>query len=122
MEHVGLLVTERHDAGIDLVADIQEHVDKRHFVGRDVTDQLAVALVFCRISRIDNLRRLIIQSCKLRKLARRQLVGKLIAVERVDVCKPHRIVDLVVAFQFLEKLRLFFIVALRNDERHHVAA
>ena len=96
LEHLRLVVTERHDAGIHLLADKEEHVDERHLVGRDVTDQLAVALVFCRISRIDNLRRLIIQSCKLRKLARRQLVGQHVAVERLNVGKTHRGVDLVV--------------------------
>ena len=101
MEQVGLLVAERHDAGIDLIADVEEHIDERHLIGCDVADKLAVALVFRRIGRIDDLRRLIIEPCELRKLARSQLVGQLIAVECVDIGKAHRVVDLVVAFEFL---------------------
>ena len=101
VEHVSLLVTERHDAGIDLIADVEEHIDERHLIGCDVADKLAVALVFRRIGRIDDLRRLIIEPCELRKLARSQLVGQLIAVERVDVGKAHRVVDLVVALELL---------------------
>ena len=101
VEHVGLLVTERHNAGIHLIADVEKHIDERHLIGCDVADKLAVALVFRRIGRIDDLRRLIIEPRELRKLARSQLVGQLIAVERVDVGKAHRVVDLVVALELL---------------------
>ena len=101
VKHVGLLVAERHDAGIHLIADVEKHIDERHLIGCDVADKLAVALVFRRIGRIDDLRRLIIEPCELRKLARSQLVGQLIAVECVDIGKAHRIVDLVVALELL---------------------
>ena len=101
VEHVSLLVTERHNAGIHLIADVEKHIDERHLIGCDVADKLAVALVFRRIGRIDDLRRLIIEPRELRKLARSQLVGQLIAVERVDIGKAHRVVDLVVALELL---------------------
>ena len=101
VEHVGLLVAERHDAGIHLIADVEKHIDERHLIGCDVADKLAVALVFRRIGRIDDLRRLIIEPCELCKLARSQFVCQLVTVERVDIGKAHRVVDLVVAFEFL---------------------
>ena len=101
VEQVGLLVAERHDAGIDLIADIEEHIDERHLIGCDVADKLAIALVFRRVGCVDDLRCLIVEACELRKLARSQLVGQLIAVECVDVGKAHRVVDLVVALELL---------------------
>ena len=45
---------------------------------------------------VDDLRGLIIKPRKLGELTRRQLVGQHIAVERFDVGKTHRGVDLVV--------------------------
>ena len=96
LEHLRLVVTERHDAGIHLLADKEEHVDERHLVGGKVACNLAVFRLLSGVGGVDDLRGLIIKPRKLGELTRRQLVGQHVAVECFDVGKTHRGVDFVV--------------------------
>lgn len=42
LEHLCLVVAERDDAGVHLIADKEEHVDERDFVGGKVARKLAI--------------------------------------------------------------------------------
>ena len=106
-EHAHLLGIELDDARIRLLADEEEHVDERHLVRGDVSHELAVVAL---LGGIDDLRHLIVQPRKLRKLPRRQLVGEHAAVHRLGVGKADSVVDLPAALKLREQDGLFFIV------------
>ena len=96
LEHLRLVVTERHDAGIHLLADKEKHVDERHLIGGKITRELAIFRLLGGVGGVDDLRGLVIEARELGELARRQLVGQHVAIQRLNVGKTHRGVNLVV--------------------------
>ena len=69
---------------------------------------------------VNDLRGLIVKARKLSELARRQLVGEHITVERFDVGQAHRGIDLVVLAELVQNGGLLVVVARGNDEREHI--
>ena len=120
VQHLGLLVAEGNEALVDVVADEQEYVNERHAVGRDAAHQLAVVLMLRGVGGVDQLRQLVVDIRQLRELARGQLVGQGVAVHRLDVGKPHRVVDLRHRVQLVQDHALLLIVAGRHHHRHQI--
>ena len=121
MEVVQFLLREGDDAGVGLVADVEEHIHKGHPVRGKVADDLAVLLVLDGVGGVDELGGLVVEVGHLGELAGGELVFQHIAVLGLDVGQALRMVDLVVAFQLLQ--HLFFdavVVILRVDEGHEV--
>ena len=119
-EHLHLLVIERNDARVKLVADVQEHVDERHLIIGDISGKAPEFVMLHGVCRIDDLCQLIIKVCKLRELTRAELVCQAVAVHRLDVRHAHRAVDLVIALQLRKQFLLLVVVARRDDQREQI--
>ena len=83
LEHLRLVVTERHDAGIHLLADKEEHVDERHLVGGKVAYDLAVFRLLGGVGGVDDLRGLVIKPRELGELATHRGVDLVVLAELV---------------------------------------
>ena len=120
MQQLRLLVAERDEAGVHLLADEEEHIDERDLIGGEIARELAVFRLLGGIGRVDDLRSLVVKACKLGELARRELIGEHIAIERFDVGKAHRGVDLVVLAELVQNGGFLVVIARGDDEREHI--
>ena len=121
VEVVQVFLREGDDAGVGLVADVEEHIHQRHFIGGEVADDLAVLLVLDGVGGVDHLGGLVVQVGHLGELAGGELVFQHIAVLGLDVGQTLGGVYLIIAFQLLQHLFLdAVIVALGVDEGHEV--
>ena len=115
-------ILQRHIAFLHLLIDKQKHLDQRYLIIRQPVDHLRIVLIIHRVSRIDQLRHLIVQIDQLRKLPGRQLIRQMISVQRLDVGKPHRVIHLGTGIQILQKRLFLLVIPCRHDQRHHVGS
>ena len=120
VQHRGLLVRERDEAGIDLIAGVEQNVDERDLIIGEVPGQLAIILLIGGIGRVDHLGHLIVQPGQLCELPRRELVGEHIAVHGLDVRQAHRRVDLIIGGKLFEDGAFLVIIPSGHDEGDHV--
>ena len=60
MQVVDLILVQADNAGIDLVTDVEEHINERHTVVGEVANDLAVLIIFQRVACVDHLGQLVI--------------------------------------------------------------
>ena len=104
MEVVQVFLREGDDAGVGLVADVEEYIHERHFIGGEVADDLAVLLVLDGVGGVDHLGGLVVQIGHLGELTGGELVFQHIAVLGLDVGQTLGGVYFIVAFQLLQHL------------------
>ena len=68
LQRIHLVIFQSDDSLIDFVADKEHHVDQRHFIGAQTSDNLTILLLLCGVSGIHRLRQLVVQPGKLREL------------------------------------------------------
>ena len=121
MQVVDLILVQADNAGIDLVTDVEEHINERHTVVGEVANDLAVLIIFQRVACVDHLGQLVIQARHLRELAGSEPVFQHVAVHGLNVGKAAGVVHLIVAFQFFDHGCFHpVIVVLWYDESHQV--
>ncbi len=101
LECVHQLIVKRDIALVHLVVEEHEHINQRDTVIGKAVYNLGIILIIDRIRHIQQLRNLIVQLQKLRKIPCRQLVGQHITVHRLRVGKPLRVIDLRPCVQLL---------------------
>jgi len=120
LQGLGLVLAEGDDARIDLVADVEHHVNERHLVSRKLSGQLTVVLLIGGVGGVDHLGHLIIQSRQFRKLPGGQLVGQHIAVHGLDVGQAHGVVHFLVALDLGKHFPFLVEIPRRDHQSHHV--
>ena len=101
LEGVHQFIVKRDIALVHLVVKEHKNINQRDTVIGKAVYYLCIVLIIDRIRHIQQLRNLIVQLQKLRKIPCRQLVGQHVAVHRLRVGKPLRVVNLRPCIQLL---------------------
>ena len=120
VQHCSLVVAERDEAGVNLAADVEEHIDEGNLIVCDIAGELAVVFLVGGVGCIDNLGELVVEPGQLCKLAGGELVGEHVAVHGLNVGQAHGGVDFVVGGELFQDGALFVEVPGGDNEGDHI--